>query len=120
MDDKNLIFNQIKNNNEKFMEDYKDVMQDYFLKMQNQKKDPNQIDEEGGKIILPNPYCCIKTRDKKGQKIFINITSHEAVDMPKEENILEMDNQYGVRVPLSLSDKSEDFDNKSKYYIKNR
>ena len=33
MDDKNLIFNEIKNNNEKFKEDYKDVMHDYYLKL---------------------------------------------------------------------------------------
>jgi hypothetical protein len=110
----NSIYNELKNNNEKFMEDYQSMMKDYYLKLQNTNKlNPSEVDEEGGKIITPEPYCCIKTKDNKGDKIFINILGHEAIDMPKEENILEMENQFGIRLPLSLSDKVEDFDNKS-------
>jgi hypothetical protein len=115
MDD---LMNSLKNNNEQFSDDYIKLMAEYYTKLQNSgdasKIALNQPDAEGGMLIIPNHYCCIKTTDRNGSKIFINITSHDKIEAPKEENILEMENQYGIRLPMSLSDKYEDFDNSSK------
>ena len=110
--------NKIDENNENFMDEYRMMMSQYLQKMQHTPMPnlKNEIDEEGGKIITSIPYCCFKTVDATNQKIFINLTSHELVDGPKEENILELNNQYGVRIPLSLSEKVEDFDNNCKYF----
>lgn len=108
--------NKIEESNENFSDEYARMMRQYIEKMQNNPT-PNlkhEIDAEGGKIITPVPYCCIKTTDSTNQKIFINLTSHELIESPKEENILELNNQYGVRIPLSLAEKVEDFDAKSK------
>jgi hypothetical protein len=114
MDD---FINSMKNNNEKFSEDYMDLMKEYYMKLQQSgdatKLNLNQPDKDGGMLIIPNHYCCIKTTDQNGQKVFINITSHDKIEAPKEEHILEMENEYGIRLPLSLSDKYEDFDTKS-------
>jgi hypothetical protein len=111
------LVNNIKNSNEKFSEDYVNVMKEYYMKLQQPgnpgKLNLNQPDAEGGMLIIPNHYCCIKTTDRNEQKVFINITSHDKIEAPKEEHILEMENQYGIRLPLSLSDKYEDFDTKS-------
>ena len=51
-----------------------------------------------------------KTRDETGQKIFLNLCGSDKVDPPKEQHILEMNNQEGIRIPLSLSERYEDFD----------
>jgi len=113
------IIKELKNNNENFSSEYSDLMKTYYQKMMSQPDKSqnipgvNQPDEEGGMIIVPKPYCCVKTLDKNSHKIFINITAHEKIEAPKEENILEVDLQYGVRVPMSLSEKAEDFDAKS-------
>jgi hypothetical protein len=111
------LVSSLKNSNDKFSEDYVSLMKEYYTKLQQSgdagKLNLNQPDAEGGMLIIPNHYCCIKTTDTNGQKVFINITSHDKIEAPKEEHILEMENQFGVRLPLSLSDKYEDFDNKS-------
>ncbi len=112
--------NKIDETNENFMDEYYRMMQQYLSKMQNNPTPnlKNEIDAEGGKVITPVPFCCFKTTDYNNQKIFINLTSHELIDAPKEENILELNNQFGVRIPLSLSEKFEDFDNKSNMLCK--
>lgn len=105
---------EIKQNSENFTADYEQKMKEYYIKaLKNQNTLPkrSEIDDEGGKIIQPKPECVIKTIDSSGQKVFINITSHDDIAAPKEEHILEMQNQLGIRVPLSLSEKLEDFDN---------
>ena len=108
------LLDSLKNNNEKFSEEYYDIMKEYYSKIKNQEgAQLNKPDSEGGMLILPNVHCCVKTHDSSGQKIFINILHHEKIEQPKEENILELENQYGIRLPLSLSEKYEDFDNKS-------
>ncbi len=115
------ILKELKEKNENFSSEYSELMKEYYNKMTTQPNSGqnipgiNQPDEEGGMIIIPKPYCCVKTLDKDNQKVFINLTSHEKIDAPKEENILEVDHQYGVRVPMSLSEKTEDFDAKSKF-----
>jgi hypothetical protein len=117
MDD---LMNELKNSNEKFSEEYLTMMKQYYEKMMKtgdpgmkSGKGITEPDEEGGMIIIPEQNTCLKTIDKHGSKIFINITTHEKVEAPKEEHILEVENQLGVRIPLSLSEKFEDFDNKN-------
>lgn len=111
----NDLLKDLKENNEKFSEEYYEMMRNYYEKMvktENQKvPNPNEPDEQGGITITPTECFCLKTKDVNGQKIFLNITSHEKIDAPKEEHILEVDNKYGVRLPLSLSERYEDFDN---------
>lgn len=108
------LLNDLKNSNEKFSEEYMDLMKQYYEKISKEGGPPlqkqNQVDEEGGIIITPDPNFCIKTKDSKNNKIFINICTHEKIQAPKEEYILEIENQFGIRVPLSLSEKYEDFD----------
>ncbi len=103
--------NNLKFSSETFNEDYNKLIQDYLSKnkQQNLKSDNDQ-----GRLITPNPVCVFKTFDDKEEKIFINILSHKDISAPKEENILEMNNQYGIRVPMSISEKNEDFDNAGK------
>ena len=40
----------------------------------------------------------------------LNLCGSDKVDPPKEQHILEMNNQEGIRIPLSLSEKYEDFE----------
>jgi hypothetical protein len=89
-------------------------MKDYYSKLVNQQNmgvenKLNQPDEEEGLIITPIPFCSIKTKYYTDQKIFINISHHDKIETPKEEHILEIDNQFGIRLPMSLSEKYEDF-----------
>lgn len=104
------ISNQIKNNSENFNKDYHNLLSDYINK-QNKTSEIHKTPDGDGKIITPDPVCVFKTFDLKGEKIFVNILSHKEVSAPKEENILEMNNEFGIRVPMSLSEKVEDFDN---------
>src|SRR5690242_9291452 len=101
MDD---LMKDLKNNNEKFSDEYMTLMRQYAEKLQTQNitniknninnpTNPDQPDEEGGLVITPNQFCCIKATDKNENKIFINITSHDKIDAPAEEHILEMENQ---------------------------
>jgi hypothetical protein len=78
--------------------------------LNNLKNGQKGIDAEGGITITPEPYCCVKVQDETGQKIFLNLCGSDQVDPPKEQHILEMNNQEGIRIPLSLSEKYEDFD----------
>jgi hypothetical protein len=117
------LMNDLKNSNEKFSEEYLTLMREYYEKLSNggmqnlnsqgMKSSPDQPDEEGGLVITPVPCCVVKTSDSNGQKIFINVTCHDKIEAPKEEHILEMENRRGVRLPMSLSEKFEDFDNKN-------
>ena len=58
----------------------------------------------------------VKTKDQNGQKVFINMTSHELVDSFEEKPIPQGDREkfggsdVGIRIPLSLGDVREDFD----------
>ena len=67
------------------------------------------VDPEGGWLIQPKPGFVIKTKDKDGQKIFVNMTSHELVDPPEKKYMPDSD-QPAVRIPLSLGTVREDFD----------
>lgn len=69
------------------------------------------IDPEGGCTIQPNPGFVVKTKDQNGQKIFVNMTSHELVDPPEKKFLPDSDSP-AVRIPLSLGNIHEDFDKK--------
>ena len=97
------------------------MMKQYYQKLMNNptelqnslnqlKGGKDQIDSEGGITITPEEYCCVKTTDETGQKIFLNLCGSDKIDPPKEQHILEMNNQEGIRIPLSLSVRYEDFD----------
>ena len=107
--------------NNQFSEEYVNMMKQYYQKLMNNsaelqntlnnlKNSQNGIDAEGGITIVPEPYCCVKVQDETGQKVFLNLCSSDKVDPPKEQHILEMNNQEGIRIPLSLSEIYEDFD----------
>ena len=118
MDD---FINELKQKNKDFSEEYINMMKQYYQKLMNNpaelqntlnnlKSGKNGIDPDGGITITPEPYCCVKVQDETGQKIFLNLCGSDHVDPPKEQHILEMNNQEGIRIPLSLSEKYEDFD----------
>ena len=118
MDD---FINELKMKNNQFSEEYINMMKQYYQKLMNNpqelqntinnlKNAENGIDPEGGITIVPDPYCCVKVQDETGQKIFLNLCGSDKIDPPKEQHILEMNNQQGIRIPLSLSEKYEDFD----------
>ena len=118
MDD---FINELKQKNKDFSEEYITMMKQYYQKLMNNpaelentlnnlKSGQSGIDPEGGITITPEPYCCVKVQDETGQKIFLNLCGSDQVDPPKEQHILEMNNQAGIRIPLSLSEKYEDFD----------
>ena len=118
MDD---FINGLKQKNKDFSEEYINMMKQYYQKLMNNpaelqntlnnlKSGQSGIDAEGGITITPEPYCCVKVQDETGQKIFLNLCGSDQVDPPKEQHILEMNNQEGIRIPLSLSEKYEDFD----------
>ena len=118
MDD---FINELKQKNKDFSEEYINMMKQYYQKLMNNpaelqntlnnlKNGQNGIDPEGGITITPESYCCVKVQDETGQKIFLNLCGSDKVDPPKEQHILEMNNQEGIRIPLSLSEKYEDFD----------
>ncbi|CAG9315057.1 PIH1D1 [Blepharisma stoltei] len=79
----------------------------------NQRKPEGQMDEEGGIIVTPKKGFAIKTVDSKtNEKVFLNICSHELIDPPQEEEIPNIDDHIGLRVPLSLGNPKSDFDKK--------
>lgn len=73
----------------------------------------NQIDAEGGVLVQPDPGFVVKTRNSNtGQKIFLNIVSNHHVEAPHMKTLVEMENEEGMRVPLSIGAPVEDFDKK--------
>ena len=115
------FINELKQKNKDFSDEYVNMMKQYYQKLMNNpqelqntinnlKNAQNGIDPEGGITIVPDPYCCVKVQDDTGQKIFLNLCGSDKVDPPKEQHILEMNNQEGIRIPLSLSERYEDFD----------
>ena len=116
MDD---FIKDLKSKNKEFSDEYIEMMKAYYQKLMNNPSElqntlnslkNSNIDSEGGITIVPDKYCCIKTTDENNEKIFINLVSSDKVDPPAEQHILEMNNQHGVRIPLSLSEPFEDHD----------
>ena len=75
------------------------------------------VDSEGGAVIQPEAGFVVKTKDKDGQKVFINMTMHEMVDAFEERKIPQGEREQlgtdtGIRIPLSLGTVREDYDKK--------
>ena len=81
MDD---FINELKMKNNQFNEEYVNMMKQYCQKLKNNppelqnelnnlKNSQNGNDTEGGKTIVPVPYCCVKVQDETGQKVFLNL-----------------------------------------------
>ena len=69
-----------------------------------EKRDEIPVDKDGAIYIEPEKAFCLATRNQQnGEKIFINVTIHEAIDSPEETEILQ-DNSpaAGFRVPMSV------------------
>ena len=49
----------------------------------------NLLDEEGGIVIEPTMGFVIKTTDQKKEKIFINVVSHDIIDLPEEKYLVD-------------------------------
>ena len=70
-------------------------------------------------MIQPESGFVVKTKDKDGQKVFINMTQHELIDAFEEKPIPAGDrekfggSETGIRIPLSLGTVREDFDKKN-------
>jgi hypothetical protein len=59
----------------------------------------------------------VKTKDSTGQKVFLNMVSHNLIDMFEEKSIPQGERESlgtdtGIRIPLSLGIVREDFDKK--------
>lgn len=75
------------------------------------------VDSEGGAVIQPEAGFVVKTKDKDGQKVFINMTEHEMIDAFEEKKIPQGEREdygtdTGIRIPLSLGTVREDYDKK--------
>jgi hypothetical protein len=70
-----------------------------------------ELDSEGGLTITPNKGYVVKTTDiSTGEKVFINICSHDIVDLPEQKDLPEMEDHLALRVPLSLGNPRPDHD----------
>jgi len=71
------------------------------------------VDEEGGLLIVPDAGFVFKTKEANTEtKFFINIAHHPILEKPEAQEIVDMENQQGVRIPMSLGNIREDFDNR--------
>eukprot|EP01016_Furgasonia_blochmanni_P027465 TRINITY_DN2896_c0_g2_i4.p1 TRINITY_DN2896_c0_g2~~TRINITY_DN2896_c0_g2_i4.p1 ORF type:complete len:194 (-),score=32.75 TRINITY_DN2896_c0_g2_i4:45-626(-) len=76
------------------------------------KQDPKEwkLDAEGGIVVEPGHGFVLKTKDKTGEKVFINFTHHFIIDEPEEKHLVDYENQAGIRIPMSVGTLREDFD----------
>ncbi|KRW98808.1 hypothetical protein PPERSA_10579 [Pseudocohnilembus persalinus] len=70
------------------------------------------LDKEGGITIQPDNGTVYKSREESGEKFFINLVSHPAIEPPEEKFLVDFDNEAGVRIPMSFGTVREDHDNK--------
>ena len=49
----------------------------------------NLLDEEGGIVIEPTMGFVSQTTDQKKEKIFINVVSHDIIDLPEEKYLVD-------------------------------
>ena len=69
------------------------------------------LDEEGGLVIAPDKGLVLKYIDRhSGEKIFVNVVKHPAVDHPEEKELVDLENQAGLRIPMSMGRVREDSD----------
>lgn len=90
----------------------KDFLKDYS------SQSSSGLDSEGGMTITPSKGYVVKTSDlSSSEKVFINICSHEIVDLPEQKDLPEVEDHLALRVPLSLGNPRPDHD-KSKNYLR--
>lgn len=53
-------------------------------------------------MIAPDKGFVFKTKEKYGGKVFINITHHPIIDKPEEKEMVDLDNETGIRIPMSM------------------
>ncbi|CAD8191087.1 unnamed protein product [Paramecium pentaurelia] len=68
------------------------------------------LDQEGGMMIEPTPHFVLKAFDQNGEKVFFNVTAHSVVDAPEEKQLIDYNNEVGIRVPMSVGNIKEDHD----------
>ena len=69
-------------------------------------------------MITPKKGYVVKTFDLTSrEKVFINVCSHDIIDLPEEKDLPEADGHLALRVPLSLGNPRPDHD-KSKFYCR--
>ncbi|CAD8201092.1 unnamed protein product [Paramecium octaurelia] len=68
------------------------------------------LDQEGGMMIEPTPHFVLKAFDQNGEKVFFNVTAHSVVDAPEEKQLIDYNNEVGIRVPMSVGSIKEDHD----------
>lgn len=68
----------------------KPITNEEYLK--NIKNLDKLLDGEGGITVEPSFGLVFKTRKKTGEKFFINLVTHHAVDEPEEKYLVDMDN----------------------------
>lgn len=60
---------------------------------------------------MPDKGIVLKFFDRhSGEKIFVNVVKHPGVDHPEEKLLVDMDNQAGLRIPMSMGRVREDSD----------
>jgi hypothetical protein len=75
----------------------------------------NQLDSEGGIMITPTKGYVVKTFDiSSNEKVFLNICSHEIIDLPEEKDLPDIEDHRALRVPLSLGAPRPDHDRNGK------
>ena len=78
---------------------------------QYSKTTEGQLDAEGGMMITPIKGYVVKTSDSSTrEKVFLNICSHEIIDLPEEKDLPEVEGHQALRVPLSLGNPRSDHD----------
>lgn len=76
------------------------------------------LDKEGGIVIEPEPRFVLKTFEAATkEKFFINILTHPLIDVPEEKQLVDYQNQPGLRVPMSLGKLKEDNDHSNNHKI---
>lgn len=72
-------------------------------------------------LVVPEPGFVFKTKEVSSDtKFFVNVTSHPVVDKPDQKEMVDQDeNQQTVRIPMSVGNVREDFD-QSKLWSKCR
>jgi len=96
---------------EKYLQSYEQMLQEGLAG--SRQPVLNQIDQEGGVTVQPEPGFVVKTRDNNnGTKVFMNITCNEYIECPHFKSFAELEGQEGVRVPVSVGTPVEDFDKK--------
>mmetsp|Transcript_28579 Transcript_28579/g.66215 ORF Transcript_28579/g.66215 Transcript_28579/m.66215 type:complete len:435 (+) Transcript_28579:128-1432(+) len=96
---------------EKYLQSYEQMLQEGLAG--SRQPVLNQVDQEGGVTVQPEPGFVVKTKDaNNGTKVFLNVTSNEHIESPHLKTLTEMEGQEGVRVPVSVGTPVEDFDKK--------